>query len=83
MNSHFCTRIYPKEDGNLYFPSEFSCYGKDVKGRWWFKHKDERAGILFGTHEVFEHNDGTITVSPSIVGFGIHGYLEHGEWRDC
>lgn len=83
MDSHICTRIYPKEDGNLYFPAGISCYGKDKDGMWWFKHKNEHAGTLFGTHEVFEHNDGTITVSPSIVGFGIHGYLEHGEWRDC
>lgn len=44
-------------------------------------------------HQVMEHEDGTITVSPSIlvaaeqVGDvelpGWHGYLEHGTWREC
>jgi hypothetical protein len=40
-------------------------------------------------HDVVEHEDGTITVSPSIlVGGGgqpgsWHGYLERGVWRSC
>ncbi len=38
-------------------------------------------------HEVTEHEDGTITVSPSILvgddkGDHWHGYLEHGIWRE-
>lgn len=41
-------------------------------------------------HEVMEHADGTITVSPSILitgedGNGAirwHGYLENGVWRE-
>jgi hypothetical protein len=41
-------------------------------------------GRLSG-HQVVEHEDGTITVSPSILtGRGErqwHGYLEHGVWR--
>lgn len=39
---------------------------------------------------VTEHDDGTVTVSPSILdsdprknGNGWHGYLEHGVWRQC
>lgn len=43
-------------------------------------------------HDIIEHEDGTITVSPSILQHGghredgtkkedWHGYLEHGEWR--
>lgn len=39
-------------------------------------------------HTVTEHNDGTITVSPSIRRFATHdaprewhGYLERGVWR--
>lgn len=40
-----------------------------------------------GNHEVTEHEDGTITVSPSILveyppGKSWHGYLERGEWRE-
>lgn len=39
-------------------------------------------------HSFAEHDDGTITVSPSILavrpdGNGWHGYLEHGVWRSC
>ena len=36
-------------------------------------------------HDVTEHEDGTITVSPSILitgeGGSWHGYLELGVWR--
>jgi hypothetical protein len=37
-------------------------------------------------HEVVEHDDGTITVSPSILhilgnGNRWHGYLVRGEWK--
>lgn len=37
-------------------------------------------------HEVIEHEDGTITVSPSILVTGggqWHGFLERGIWREC
>jgi hypothetical protein len=40
-------------------------------------------GNLSG-HSVTEHDDGTITVSPSILDDGRsvwHGYLERGAWR--
>lgn len=38
------------------------------------------------THSIVEHEDGTITVSPSILVTGgeeWHGYLERGIWRSC
>lgn len=49
---------------------------------------------LFGNiskHTVTEHEDGTITVSPSILvtsgrdarAPSWHGYLERGVWREC
>lgn len=39
-------------------------------------------------HKVTEHEDGTITASPSILvgdgkGNSWHGYLERGVWRAC
>lgn len=36
-----------------------------------------------GQHEITEHGDGSITVSPSILcrECGWHGWLEDGEWR--
>lgn len=38
-------------------------------------------------HDVTEHEDGTVTVSPSILVNGgargtWHGYLERGAWRE-
>lgn len=48
-------------------------------------------GVMFGdltNHEVIEHEDKTITVSPSIlIGAQTnkkpwHGYLERGVWRE-
>lgn len=32
-------------------------------------------------HEITEHEDGTITVSPSIEGYDFHGHIERGIWR--
>ncbi len=44
------------------------------------------SGIQFtlGKHTVTEHEDGTITASPSVYDApdGWHGYLEHGVWRE-
>ena len=50
-------------------------------------------GGNLAAHDVVEHEDGTITVSPSIlisepVAEGSskvlwHGYLERGVWREC
>lgn len=42
-------------------------------------------------HDIVEHDDGTITVSPSILittgresgNKQWHGYLEKGVWREC
>ena len=37
------------------------------------------------THTITWHEDGTVTVSPSIAPYepgGWHGYLEHGIWRE-
>lgn len=41
-----------------------------------------------GKHQVTEHEDGTVTVSPSILsttashGHDWHGFLERGVWRE-
>jgi hypothetical protein len=67
-------------------------YGKWADGVWWFYHPDEGLiGNLSG-HTVVEHEDGTITATPSIlitydgadgVHQQVHGYLTRGVWRDC
>ncbi len=76
------------EDNHALEPGE---YGKDPKGNW-FCRVPAVPGKYFGVgglgkHTIVEHEDGTITVSPSILctghhGATWHGYLEHGVWRE-
>jgi hypothetical protein len=62
-------------------------YGRNPKdGKWYCCTPNGHYGNLSG-HDVTEHEDGTITVSPSIAvsndtGELWHGYLEHGIWRE-
>lgn len=64
-------------------------YGKDQSGHWFCKVPATGFGMAgLGLHQIVEHEDGTITVSPSILATGHfgkqwHGYLEHGVWREC
>lgn len=62
-------------------------YGK-FNGKWYARTPDENLGFgSLAQHDVTEHEDGTITVSPSIaVDDGTHswhGFLEKGVWRSC
>lgn len=56
-------------------------------GRWTICDPTGHLGTL-GSHTVTEHDDGTVTVSPSILstkaehGHDWHGYLERGVWRE-
>lgn len=54
------------------------------RGQWWACTPNGYLGNL-GDHEVTEHADGSITVSPSILvsdlrGQLYHGYLRAGVW---
>ena len=56
----------------------------------WYCHTPGDGGYSgnLSKHDITEHEDGTITVSPSILitnpqGGNWHGFLEHGEWREC
>lgn len=63
-------------------------YGKGPDDVWRARplEKDVSMGSL-EDHKVVEHEDGTITVTPSILLEptatlkGWHGFLEHGVWR--
>jgi len=63
-------------------------YGKDTEGNWFCHVPASGFGTGgLGKHTVVEHEDGTITVSPSILCYGHHdktwhGYLERGVWRE-
>lgn len=71
-------------------------YGR-WKGTWWVRVPNGAIGNV-SKHTVVEHEDGTITVSPSILISGRrwdeaaqayqhreiwHGWLERGVWRSC
>lgn len=79
-------RVYPNEQGDLLLKKgEYGINPKD--GNWYACVPNGHMGNL-ANHEVTEHEDGTITVSPSILvtrhtgEFLWHGYLEHGIWRE-
>ena len=84
-------RVYPEENG--YPQLAPGDYGKDKDGHWWCKPPIEAPGMagLLTNHNVIEHEDGTITVSPSILvstrwgemTFTWHGFLERGVWRNA
>jgi len=89
-------RIYPNDKGEMWFaPGD---YGKDPRDGVWrarppapdgdAEHRIPMTGSL-ENHTVIEHEDDTITVSPSILisahdvlgAMEWHGYLERGTWR--
>lgn len=80
-------RVYVNEQGEL--PLAEGDYGFHPVSGWQCRPFGFHAAGI-GKHEVVEHEDGTITVSPSILltdfderGNEIqwHGYLERGTYR--
>lgn len=79
-------RVFPVDDGSGVFdimkPGEYGLF----RGIWYAQTPNDLGANLAG-HTVVEHEDGTITVSPSILVrqphvAEWHGYLEHGVWRE-
>jgi hypothetical protein len=65
-------------------------YGKCPREGVWYARPPVEAELTanLARHDITEHDDGTITVRPSIlVSAGAlgswHGYLERGVWREC
>lgn len=67
-------------------------YGKGSDGNWFgcVPGNGDKFNLFhcnLSKHEVVEHADGTITVSPSILVTSHrgqwHGYLRAGEWEEC
>jgi hypothetical protein len=81
--------IEGEEDFLFRISETAGAYGTE-NGRDWFC---TTPNGLFGNislHTVTEHEDGTITVSPSILvtsrngrAPSWHGFLERGVWREC
>lgn len=65
-------------------PTDFSTAQRNISWAWTIRDPLGSMGTI-GTHQVVEHEDGTITVSPSILNDragGWHGFLERGVWRE-
>jgi hypothetical protein len=85
-------RAFPNDDGELLLePGE---YGKHpANGKWYARPFNCEHIANLAAHSVIEHEDGTITVSPSILitpcrtgedrAMSWHGFLEKGVWREC
>lgn len=69
-------------------PAELGEYGQSPDGKWWIRPPKTGFPVSsLGYHQVRVHEDGTITVHPSILCEGHggkvwHGYLERGVWRE-
>lgn len=81
----------PNED--MPHPIPLDCqpgdYWFDPTLGYWFICPPKGSVGSLANHTVVEHEDGTITVSPSILvesnwqpQRNWHGYLEHGVWRE-
>lgn len=73
-------RVYPNDDGSLSLPDD--SYGQDGNGEWFTRPPGQHMGNI-ADHAVEVHEDGTITVSPSIQGENWHGYLVRGVFKEC
>jgi hypothetical protein len=71
-------------------PASGGQYAKSPNGVWYVC-TPNGIRVRLHNHDVTEHEDGTITVYPSIVATRFetaeralrwHGYLERGQWRD-
>ncbi len=81
---------YCENNGEYSKQTDTKPYGKEY---WNCKTPNGYYGCLV-RHEITEHEDGTITVAPSILVSMMdedkknkkklwHGYLEKGIWRSC
>ncbi|HPN01708.1 MAG TPA: DUF6527 family protein [Methylotenera sp.] len=84
-------RLY-REDGEENFLNRiFNTHGSygTANGKDWFCSTPNGLFGNISNHSVTEHEDGTITVSPSILvsqshnNLSWHGWLEKGIWREC
>lgn len=80
-------RIYP--DANGHTQPQRGDYWQDADGLWWIETPTGFIGVI-AAHTIEEHDDGTISVTPSILvpttcgpQWQWHGYLTRGEWREC
>jgi hypothetical protein len=72
-----------------YIPGCYWPVGDEGRRQWWIIDPTGHIGRLGTGHSITEFEDGTITVSPSILstvadhGHDWHGYLREGVWEEC
>lgn len=88
-------RVLPTPDGYLRGLVQPGDYGRvnltleEVYGferqLWWQVVAPDGSACSLNpaVHTVTEHEDGAITVHPSIVTSTWHGWLKHGVWHPC
>jgi hypothetical protein len=78
-------RVYNKQPHQL-LPGEYGRWDAD-DGNWYAVPPNTDLTANLSAHRVEEHDDGTITVEPSILvsdhKSSWHGYLKHGQWEQC
>lgn len=79
-------RVYGKPPHRLQ-PGEYGRWVDDGDGDWYACCSGDHDLVAnLSAHQVVEHEDGTITVSPSILcsdgngGHSWHGFLKQGIW---
>ncbi len=86
MNGNRVYNLEPHE----FEPGDYGRWERDECNWYACTPNDEMANL--SSHNVTEHEDGTITVSPSILVSTIrngekvplwHGFLERGVWREA
>lgn len=82
------TKLDGEQDFLLRVSETPGAYGT-ANGKDWFCTTPNGLFGNLGAHQVQEHEDGTITVNPSILvsgggeGKSWHGFLVRGVWNEC
>lgn len=78
-------RVYCDEGGALYLePGDYGFVPapKGYKGGVWMARPPKGDAGTLSNHQVTEHDNGAISVNPSIQSDSWHGYLERGIWLE-
>lgn len=83
--TYFSDSLLKNKMGNIFSVLPGSFWKQDGL---WYAMTPNNQYVGLAKHSVVEHEDGSITVSPSIevsTGsiFYYHGFLERGVWRSC
>lgn len=72
------SRVYSNLYGQLRLPT--GGYGQDIHGEWWVRPPGWSSQRVW-KKDVYEHEDGTVTVHQTVAVNGSTYQLINGEWR--